>query len=184
MSSSDEQDDKAFMKTFGGVMLLLTVGTIMLVGLALFAGSFDQSKDQARAEHERQRAEDRLRPVGAVRVDANGEPVVMDDGEAEEVAVEEDDDDDDDDVAMSGSEVNESVCMACHAAGTMDAPVTGDEDAWASLFEEKGLDELVNNAINGIGAMPARGGDSSLSDEEVREATIYMLEESGVEVDD
>ena len=36
------------------------------------------------------------------------------------------------------------------------------------------------SAIKGKNAMPARGGDPSLSDEEVRAAVEYMREQSGV----
>ena len=175
---SSEQDDKAFMKSFGGVMVLLTVGAIILVMLAVFAATFEPSREMARAELERERISQRLQTVGAVRENGDAEPMAM-------AAAEEDDDEPaDDDVVMSGSEVNQSACMACHASGAMDAPVTGDNDAWASLYEDKGLDELVHNAINGIRGMPARGGDSSLSDEEVRNAVVYMLEESDIDVDD
>ncbi|SEP11632.1 c-type cytochrome [Aquisalimonas asiatica] len=174
---SDEQDDKAFLKTFGGVMALLVVSAVIIGILAVFASTFDESREQARLAHERDRVERNLLTVGVVREAGESAPdVAVDDAE--------DDDDDEEEVAMSGSEVNETACMACHDSGAMNAPVTGDEDAWASLYEEKGLEELVDNAINGIGAMPARGGDSSLSDEEVRNAVVYMLGESGVDVDD
>jgi len=164
------------MKSFGGVMLLLTVSAIIIAALAVFASTFDPSPQQARIELERQRAEQRLLPVGEVRENGDAEPLVAE--------AEEEPDEADDDVVKTGSEVNQSACVACHGAGVMDAPVTGDEEAWGGLYEEKGLEELVYNAINGIGAMPARGGDSSLSDEEVENAVIYILEESGVEVDD
>ena len=172
---SSEQDDKAFYKSFGGVMVLLTVGAIILVVLAVFAATFEPSRDLARAEFEKQRTEQRLLSHGVVRENGDAEPMA---------AAEEEDDDDEEEVVMSGSEVNEAACMACHDSGAMDAPVTGDEDAWASLLGDKGLEELVYNAINGIGAMPARGGDSSLSDEEVRKAVVYILEQSGLELDD
>lgn len=155
-----------------GVLVLLTVGTILLIALAYFASTFETAGQEARQAHERDRAEARLRPVGAVR----------EDGEAAPVALAEDDEEEDE--VLSASEVNEAACMACHDSGVQDAPITGDTDAWQALYDEKGLDELVDNAINGIGAMPARGGDSSLSDEEIRETVIYILEESGVSVDD
>ncbi len=160
------------MKTFLGVIVGLTVLAVVLLVLALFAGTFDRSGAEGRAELQRERLERNLRPAGAVRQDGDAMPIAL----AGDTA-----DDDDNDVIRTGSEVNESACMACHAAGVMDAPVTGDEGAWASLMEEKGLDELVENAINGIRGMPPRGGDRSLSDQEVRNAVIYMLEESGVD---
>ncbi|QIT56951.1 cytochrome c5 family protein [Aquisalimonas sp. 2447] len=175
---SSEQDDKAFMRSFGGVMVLLTVAAFIIAGLAVFAATFETSRDMARAEHERERISQRLQPHGVVRENGDADPMAMAEEEADDA------DDDAEEVAMSGSEVNESACMACHASGVMDSPVTGDNDAWASLYEDKGLEELVYNAINGIRGMPARGGDSSLSDEEVRRAVVYILEESDVELDD
>lgn len=175
---SSEQDDKAFMKSFGGVMLLLVVGAIIIALLAVFASTFEPSRDQARVELERQRMEERLQPVGRVREDGDPAPISMGSDEEEE------DDGGGDEGPMAAAEVYESTCMACHDSGTMDAPITGENEPWASRYEEKGLDTLVENAINGFNAMPARGGDSSLSDEEVRNAVVYMLEESGVEVDE
>jgi cytochrome c5 len=43
-----------------------------------------------------------------------------------------------------------------------------------------GLDGMVSSAIRGKAAMPPKGGDPSLSDEEVRAAVEYMLEQTGV----
>ena len=38
------------------------------------------------------------------------------------------------------------------------------------------LDMLVNNAINGLNAMPARGGNPALTDEQIQAAVEYMLQ--------
>ena len=38
---------------------------------------------------------------------------------------------------------------------------------------------LVNNAIKGIGVMPAKGGNTSLSDAEVAAAVVWMANSSG-----
>jgi len=172
-SSTDQQEDKAIYKTFGIVMGLLTVGAVIIFAIALFAGSLDTSVQEARVQHEKDRLVARLQPVGAVRMDGDAAPVTMPRGQAEPAEA----------VVRTASQIYDSACMACHAAGVMNAPVTGDEDAWANLLSDKGLDELVYNAINGIRGMPARGGDSSLSDDDVRNAVVHMLEESGQSVE-
>lgn len=171
---SKSQDDQAFIRTFIAVIALLTVGTIIILSLAIFAGTFDQSTREARAQLERERTERRLQPVGAVHRDGDAPPVELQAAAPEEA---------DDDVVRSGAEVYQAVCMACHAQGVMNAVKTGDGDGWQALLDERGFDGLVENAINGIRAMPPRGGDRGLSDEEVRDAVVHMLEESGISVD-
>lgn len=76
---------------------------------------------------------------------------------------------------IDGGAIYDRVCMACHETGAAGAPVRADEDAWADRLD-KGWDELLANSINGIGAMPARGGNPNLSDEEVAASTAYLLE--------
>jgi cytochrome c5 len=39
----------------------------------------------------------------------------------------------------------------------------------------KGLDGLVESAINGLNAMPPRGGSPSLTDEQIRASVEFML---------
>jgi cytochrome c5 len=77
-----------------------------------------------------------------------------------------------------GETVYKSVCSACHSAGVAGAPKTGDSAGWAPRLA-KGLDAIVSSAINGIGAMPARGGNPNVSDDEVRRAVIHMANQSG-----
>ena len=79
--------------------------------------------------------------------------------------------------SKSGKDVYNSVCMSCHMSGAAGAPITGKADQWDERLA-KGNDTLYSNAINGIGIMPAKGGLMSLSDEEVKLAVDYMLEES------
>lgn len=76
----------------------------------------------------------------------------------------------------SGSDVYAAACQACHAAGVAGAPVTGNADAWSGRVDQ-GLDLLVEHAINGIGAMPPKGGCGACSDEEIEAAVEYMLSE-------
>lgn len=78
----------------------------------------------------------------------------------------------------SGEEIYGRACMGCHDTGAAGAPKRGDAVAWGARLEEKGLDMLVSNAINGIAAMPAMGLCMDCSDEEIRVTVEYILENS------
>lgn len=79
-----------------------------------------------------------------------------------------------------GEEVYKASCSVCHAAGVAGAPVLGNEEQWAPRIE-KGLDANVASVINGLGAMPPRGG-SNATDEELQATVIYMMNESGADL--
>ena len=55
----------------------------------------------------------------------------------------------------------------------------GDKEAWAKRAEA-GVDALVDTVIKGKGAMPAKGGNASLSEDDIRNAVHYLLEQAGV----
>lgn len=74
----------------------------------------------------------------------------------------------------SGEEVYGAACAACHNSGVLNAPVIGDASQWTDRLP-KGEETLYSNAINGIGSMPAKGGNASLSDEEVQAAVDHMI---------
>jgi len=76
-----------------------------------------------------------------------------------------------------GKAVYEKTCAACHETGVAGAPRFGDKTAWAPHIAE-GIDHLVQMALMGEGAMPAKGGNPALSEEEVRAAVTYMIENS------
>ena len=77
--------------------------------------------------------------------------------------------------AIDGGDIYSNVCSACHETGAAGAPIRGDEEAWSARVEQ-GFATLLDHSINGIGAMPARGGNPNLSDEEMKAATKYMVE--------
>ncbi|MBP0600688.1 cytochrome c5 family protein [Herbaspirillum sp. LeCh32-8] len=79
---------------------------------------------------------------------------------------------------QSGEEVFKSTCAACHAAGVAGAPKVGDEGAWKARIAE-GYDKLVSHAINGLRAMPAKGGNPDLDDVEIQRTVVYMANQSG-----
>lgn len=76
----------------------------------------------------------------------------------------------------SGSDVYAAACAACHTAGVAGAPITGNASSWGSR-PDQGLELLVEHAINGLGAMPPKGGCGACSDEEIEAAVEYMLSE-------
>jgi len=78
----------------------------------------------------------------------------------------------------SGEAVYKAVCLMCHQAGMLNAPKFGDTQAWAPRISQ-GYEVLVQHAIKGIRSMPAKGGNASLSDNEVASAVLYMSNSSG-----
>ncbi len=80
--------------------------------------------------------------------------------------------------ARSGDAVYNAVCTSCHAAGVLGAPKIDDKAAWAPRVAQ-GLDGLMKNAVNGIRSMPARGGDPTITDEELSNAIVYMTGKAG-----
>ena len=77
----------------------------------------------------------------------------------------------------SGESIYASNCQACHNYGVAGAPKTGDVAAWADRLT-KGIETVYANAINGIGAMPAKGTCMDCSDDEIIATIDYMLENS------
>ena len=66
--------------------------------------------------------------------------------------------------AVDGKKVYEATCSACHASGVAGAPKLGDKAAWAAHVKE-GKEHLYQTALKGKGAMPPKGGNTSLSDD-------------------
>ena len=73
-----------------------------------------------------------------------------------------------------GEGLYNSVCQACHVAGVAGAPKTGDAPAWAPRISN-GKDYLYNSVINGKNMMPARGGATNASDDDIKAAVDFML---------
>jgi len=77
----------------------------------------------------------------------------------------------------TGKVIYEQTCAACHATGLVGAPKMGDKEVW-SIHIHHGLEHMTESVINGKGAMPAKGGNASLSDDEVKAAVSYIFEQS------
>jgi cytochrome c5 len=79
---------------------------------------------------------------------------------------------------VDGGMVYNQVCAVCHRTGLNAAPKYGDKLKWKKVVE-KGRDAVYQNALNGIRGMPPRGGVATLTDEEIKAATDYMVNGSG-----
>ena len=77
----------------------------------------------------------------------------------------------------NGKAIYDAGCVACHSTGAAGAPKLGDAAAWAPRVKQ-GAVVLYNSAIKGKGAMPAKGGNASLSDPDVKAAVNYMISQS------
>lgn len=79
---------------------------------------------------------------------------------------------------VDGKAVFEANCKACHGGLIPGAPAVGKKEDWAPRIKQ-GKDTLHKHALEGFNAMPAKGGNGSLSDDEVNAAVDYMANESG-----
>lgn len=74
----------------------------------------------------------------------------------------------------AGEKVYKGTCGVCHEAGVAGAPKHGDKAAWKPRLDQ-GFDVLVKHSIDGLRAMPPRGGNGKLTDEQLRDAVAYMI---------
>lgn len=81
-------------------------------------------------------------------------------------------------VLQAGDAVYKTVCAACHDSGAAGAPKFSDSGAWAPRIAQ-GYDMLVSHAINGLRAMPAKGGNPDLDDVEVARAVVHLANAGG-----
>ena len=79
-------------------------------------------------------------------------------------------------VSVDGQKIYQATCQACHVAGVAGAPKQGDKEAWAPRIA-KGNDALLSSVKNGLNAMPPMGTCMSCSDEDLRAAIAYLVEQ-------
>lgn len=83
-----------------------------------------------------------------------------------------------DDAAPKGEQVVKSTCSLCHQTGAAGAPLIGSKADWLPRLAQ-GKDKLYEHALKGFtganGAMPAKGGNPSLPDADVKAAVDYMV---------
>lgn len=87
-------------------------------------------------------------------------------------------------LAQTGKDIYHKACATCHTPNadgdTVDyAPAIGKRISWEYRFRiGGGLEGLYRSSLKGMSGMPPRGGFDELSDEEVKAAVDYILEQS------
>ena len=166
--------DQKFFDMYSLVIGVLAAAALAILVLAMKISDLTQGVYTRDVGEYQAAVDERIRPFGQVYLpgeeqEAEG-PTVETAEEPAPVAA-----------ALSGPQVYNTACLACHGAGIGGAPVLGDADAWTARIAQ-GIDVLNDHAINGytgsVGYMPAKGGRVDLSDEEVAAAVDYMVAES------
>lgn len=165
--------DDIFWREFGVILLGLVLFTVIVFVTArtIGANSFERMQNSPDAVLAR------IQPFGQVRVGKSDQVVAAAEpaGSAPAGAAPA--------AASSGGGDGEAIyskaCVACHSTGVAGAPKVGDKAAWEPRLAQ-GLDGLVGSAVKGKGAMPPKGGQMSLTDDDVKSAVQFMLENTGV----
>lgn len=76
-----------------------------------------------------------------------------------------------------GQKIYRQACAFCHDKGAAGAPKTGDAAVWGPRLAQ-GMDTLYTVALRGKGAMPAKGGNPSLSEPDIKAAVDFMIAQS------
>jgi cytochrome c5 len=86
----------------------------------------------------------------------------------------------------NGKVIYDQLCTACHAAGVAGAAKLDDKARWDETAAN-GMALINEHAIAGYtgkyGVMPAKGGNPNFTDQEVKDAVAYMLDQAGVVVE-
>ncbi len=147
-----------------GVMVAFAV----FIGvLAAVIGGFAR-QDRPLDEREMAALKERIAPIGQVRTSDQPPMETANAGEPQAAVA-----------PRSGAEVVQQVCSACHAAGVLGAPKIGAKGDWEPRLAQ-GFDTLLKHSIKGIRAMPPKGGNPGLSEDELKAALTEMLKQSGL----
>lgn len=166
------QYDIAFLKKFASLIAGFVVLTFVLAFVA--SGVYRGAKPEHQSPEQTAAIEARIAPIGGVYAGESGQ-MAKAAAEAAALAAAKAQ------VAyggtLDGEVIYNNLCKTCHATGAGGAPQMT-RAAWGSRISQ-GTDTLVTHAINGFqgqaGIMPPRGGNPSLSDEQVRATVEWML---------
>ena len=157
--------DNEFYKILSIISLIILVITIVIAILSNIFASYSAGSSDNYGDELQQKMHNRTKPSGNSNLESN--PIIKQQIQIASATTK----------SLSGEEVYKNVCMSCHTSGAAGAPVIGNSAQWSDRIAE-GKEHLYDQAINGVGIMPAKGGLSSLSDDEVKLAVDYIISKS------
>jgi cytochrome c5 len=162
----EEQSDSTFIRNISIVIGLLVIFAIVIIFVARDIGFQEEQPGASSAAL----TGERIKPVAGVYTGEAGAAAIEQAAattatEGPAVAF---------DGSLDAEMIYNSVCGVCHATGAAEAPIPG-TDAMAERTA-KGMDVLVQSAVNGLNAMPARGGRPDLSDEQIQAVVEFMMQ--------
>lgn len=161
------EEHGSLVKTPKQLIVVCVLALVVPVAIAIMGSQLVSGSKHIDAAESKASVEQRIKPVGAlVKFDGAPPPAAPAAGVVAVVAK-----------AKSGEEVYNGACVACHGAGIAGAPKTGDKAIWAPRIAQ-GVNVLYEHAIKGFKAMPAKGGQTALSDEEVKAGVDYQIAKS------
>lgn len=165
--------DRKFLDTFIIVIGALLAITVVIYFIAVGVERAYLDPDNVENPIAQKAVTERIKPVGEVLTTDSPQPRPIKTAAAGAQPVESQE--------VDGKQVYETACFACHGTGAAGAPKIGDKPAWAERLA-KGEDVMYKHAIEGFqgntGFMPPKGGRADLTDEQVKAAVDYMLEQS------
>jgi len=165
--------DQKFFDNYSLVIGVLAAIALAILVLAMKMSDLTQGVYTRDAVEYQAAVAERIAPVGEVYLPGEEQqasaPVVEAAAEPEPVAA-----------ALTGPQVYNTACIACHSTGVGGAPVVGDAAQWGDRIAQ-GSEVLKERAIHGFTGvcfMPAKGARLDLSDDEIAGAVDYMIGES------
>jgi cytochrome c5 len=171
LSTTDSSSqDQNFFNLFMVVIGVLIGITVFLIFLARMIASNSQLAWVKEDPSYAQAVEERIRPAGSAALPGDqpeGDALAVATTEAATPVA----------AKLTGEQVYNAACFACHGAGVGGAPKLGDTSAWVTR-RAQGAATLTQHAIQGFqgqaGYMPPKGGRVDLSDEEIIAAVTFI----------
>jgi cytochrome c5 len=167
--------DRVFLRHFSMVIGFLMLVMIGLIALAMHIYGSHPAPPRPEAQQE---IAARIAPAGAVYAGDTGRAALLAAQDAAKKAAESQ-------VAyggtLDGKTIFDNLCTTCHTNSATGAPNIHEKAAWGPRVAQ-GVDTLVKHAIDGYSGpdgkgalMPAKGGNPSLTDAQVKATVEWML---------